>query len=215
MAAQPHNAATTPGDDDPDLWRKAYQAIYVEMPKLVDAYQNLVLKEQAADGGAKDHGGENDDDAGMTTVDTAVIDVYLKLNKDQLSQFLSKKVDGAKSAQIRFKLRKDKELVVNVHDQVDRIVNGIICAKTFIGALASREPHAALAWAGVCVLLTVRETLQKSYQSSSLDLPTIRGLVVALHDCSSTGLGEKKPPRRSKDVECSGRARGLVEEAQE
>ena len=42
-----------------------------------------------------------------------------------------------------------------VKEKVDKIVSAIIFAKDFITAAASLEPHAALAWAGVSVLLPV------------------------------------------------------------
>jgi hypothetical protein len=42
-----------------------------------------------------------------------------------------------------------------VRDQVDRVAKVVIAAKDFIASAVSAEPHAALAWAGVCVLLPV------------------------------------------------------------
>jgi hypothetical protein len=42
-----------------------------------------------------------------------------------------------------------------VRDQVDRVVKVVIAVKDFVSAQVSAEPHAAVAWAGVCILLPV------------------------------------------------------------
>jgi hypothetical protein len=61
----------------------------------------------------------------------------------------SKEVENA-----RLKVKLGQREIV-VQDQVTNIVKGIVYAKDFIGAAAASEPHAALAWAGVCLLLPV------------------------------------------------------------
>jgi N-terminal domain of NWD NACHT-NTPase len=59
-----------------------------------------------------------------------------------------------------------------VKEQVDKIISAITAAKEFITTAASLEPHAALAWAGVSVLLPV--SLANNY--TILTLPTKRAL---------------------------------------
>ncbi|KAF2809508.1 uncharacterized protein BDZ99DRAFT_498848 [Mytilinidion resinicola] len=54
----------------------------------------------------------------------------------------------------RARLTIGKETYV-IKEKVDKIISAIIYAKDFITAAASLEPHAALAWAGVSVLLPV------------------------------------------------------------
>lgn len=154
MADQAGANAPAQADPDtaPDLWKKAYRNLYDENPKLVTAYLNIVLKDQAGD--PSSDGNDNGTGRGLAQADAAEVDAYLKLDKDQVCSFLAAKVEGAHSAQIRFKVR-EKEVVIDIQEQVDRIVKGIICAKDFIGATLSNEPHAALAWAGVCVVLPV------------------------------------------------------------
>jgi hypothetical protein len=44
----------------------------------------------------------------------------------------------------------------SLRDHVNRIIRVVIAAKDFVSTAVSAEPHAALAWAGVCVLLPVR-----------------------------------------------------------
>jgi N-terminal domain of NWD NACHT-NTPase len=58
----------------------------------------------------------------------------------------------AKDAQLKFTIRKTE---VSVKKQVEKIAGVILFAKHFISAAASTEPHAALAWAGISILLPV------------------------------------------------------------
>jgi len=55
----------------------------------------------------------------------------------------------------RLKITVGGEEVI-VKEQVRKIVYAIISAKKFVGSVVSTEPHAALAWAGVLVVLSVR-----------------------------------------------------------
>ena len=41
----------------------------------------------------------------------------------------------------------------------EKVVKFIIWSKDFVAAAVTSEPHAALAWAGVCLLLPVRRTI--------------------------------------------------------
>jgi N-terminal domain of NWD NACHT-NTPase len=69
---------------------------------------------------------------------------------------LEKLVDVKRQAveEARRKLTIGNETYI-IKEKVDKIVSAIIFAKDFITAAASLEPHAALAWAGVSVLLPV------------------------------------------------------------
>ena len=166
MATQPPSQ-TASQDRAPDLWKKAYQALYLENPELVNAYQNLVLEydtvntsenkgRKGSDIGRSTDAGKGNK-AGINKASTTAIEAHLKLNREQITSFLSKKVETAqKQANIHLKIGKHKEVDIDVGEQVNRIVKGIICAKDFIGSIVSNEPHAAIAWAGVCVILPVR-----------------------------------------------------------
>ena len=46
-----------------------------------------------------------------------------------------------------------------VEEEADRVVKTIVFVKDFVSSGVSVDPHAALAWAGVCVLLPVILTL--------------------------------------------------------
>ncbi len=44
---------------------------------------------------------------------------------------------------------------MDVSVQFDKAVKIVVAAKDFVSSAVSSEPHAALAWAGVCVFLPV------------------------------------------------------------
>ncbi len=52
----------------------------------------------------------------------------------------------------------ERELVVK--HQVRKIVHIVLSVKDFIGSAVSADPHAALAWAGVLVILPVRISVE-------------------------------------------------------
>lgn len=47
-----------------------------------------------------------------------------------------------------------KELIVR--DQAQKIINGVLAVKDVVSAAISSDPHAAIAWAGVLVVLPVQ-----------------------------------------------------------
>jgi hypothetical protein len=72
----------------------------------------------------------------------------------RVSALVDKKLAAMNKEQWRFKIG-DKS--VEVREQVDRIVKVVLVAKDFISSVASIDPiHAGLPWAGVCMLLPVR-----------------------------------------------------------
>ena len=86
-----------------------------------------------------------------------------------------KKVKAVDDARWKFQLG---ERSVELKTQVDRIVKAIPFAKDFISPAVSAEPHAALAWAGVCMLLPLllNPEIQKNALVEGLDY--ISSLVV-------------------------------------
>lgn len=70
----------------------------------------------------------------------------------QLQKLVDRKLQAMQNSQLKITVG-GKEVVVK--DQVGKIVRTILSAKDFIGSAVSAEPHAALAWAGVLVVLPV------------------------------------------------------------
>lgn len=72
----------------------------------------------------------------------------------RMSALVDKKLAAMNKEQWRFKVG-DKS--VEVREQVDRIVKVVLVAKDFISSVAIIDPiHVGLPWAGVCMLLPVR-----------------------------------------------------------
>ena len=70
--------------------------------------------------------------------------------------------DLAKILQIKLEEQDGKQLIVTilnkrikVREKAEKVVKFIMWSKDVIGAAASLEPHAAIAWAGVSLLLPV------------------------------------------------------------
>ena len=51
-----------------------------------------------------------------------------------------------------------------IRDQIGKVVKVVAAAKDFVGAALASDPHAALAWTGICTLLPVNCLLSYSLQ---------------------------------------------------
>lgn len=85
---------------------------------------------------------------------TSLGDEDTSKREKRMSALVDKKLAAMNKEQWRFKIG-DK--AVEVREQVDRIIKVVLVAKDFISSVASIDPiHAGLPWAGVCMLLPVR-----------------------------------------------------------
>lgn len=73
----------------------------------------------------------------------------------QLSALIVKRLQIVEDARWKFEVGNQ---TIEVKAQVDRIVKTVVFAKDFVSSALSSDPHAALAWAGVCVLMPVSVT---------------------------------------------------------
>jgi hypothetical protein len=85
--------------------------------------------------------------------------------------------DLAKMLQIKLEQQDSKQLIVTilnkrikVREQGEKVVKFVMWSKDVIGAAASLEPHAAIAWAGVSLLLPVRAHCTRRYPENVTDL---------------------------------------------
>lgn len=74
----------------------------------------------------------------------------------QLQNLVDRKLQDVQKAQLKITVS-GKEVVVR--EQVRKVVHAILSAKDAIGSAVTAEPHAALAWAGVLVILPVSITI--------------------------------------------------------
>lgn len=116
-----------------ELWNKAYETVAQgDLQKYVKRYEKILLQSQ-----------------GAGTSDLSTIN-----RENQMYAVLEEQAATLKKARWGLVISGQK---FGVADVVDKIVSGILYAKDFIGKAitAAGEPHAALAWAGVCLLLPV------------------------------------------------------------
>jgi hypothetical protein len=72
--------------------------------------------------------------------------------EEELQKLVDRKLQDMQNSRLKITVS-GKEVVVK--EKVSKIVHGILSAKRFIGSAVSAEPHAALAWAGVLIVLPV------------------------------------------------------------
>ena len=124
-------------DSEPfDLWDQAYTCLREDAGsrKHLEAYEKILLSELS---------GEDSSD---------YIPKQGFAREKQMAALVDKKLDIVEKARWRFQLG---QTTVEVKAQVDRIAKAVLFAKDFVTSAASTDPHAALAWAGVSVLLPV------------------------------------------------------------
>ncbi|KAL2361545.1 hypothetical protein RJZ56_005577 [Blastomyces dermatitidis] len=110
------------------LWDEAYDELRKEDAKLVDAYERDLLAIQDLEQRAP----EGDD------------------REMQLQKLLNSKLQDIEHSQMRISIH-GKDVVIK--DQVRKVVHSILSVKDYIGTVASVEPHAALVWTGVMIIL--------------------------------------------------------------
>lgn len=145
-----HEAESQPHD----LWDRAYESLREEKEsrKIIDAYEKILLSEL-----------KDDHSFPVVTEGTGLS----KRGRD-MSALVQKKVKAMEDARWKFQLG---DLTVEMKTQVDRIVKAILFAKDLVSPAVSAEPHAALAWAGVCMLLPLllNPEIQKKALVEGLD----------------------------------------------
>ena len=115
-----------------DLWDEAYEALSRANSKLMEQYEESIVR--------IDQG-----DAQLAPVGSIA-------RQEQLSVIISKRLDAIEKDESSFTMAGRRVIVL---EQFDKFVKIVICAKDFVSSAVSVEAHAALAWAGICVLLPV------------------------------------------------------------
>ncbi|KAJ5553045.1 hypothetical protein N7494_002423 [Penicillium frequentans] len=130
-----------------DLWDEAYAIFRVEDPELIDKYENILL--------TKVNG-----NADSSQNHLAPVGSYER--EEQLRQIVKSKVEEVDLAQWQVKIGSHS---VDFSGQFNKAVKIMVAAKDFVSSAVSAEPHAALAWAGVCLFLPL--LLNPSEQKSA------------------------------------------------
>lgn len=111
-----------------NLWERACQQIEAKDSKLLEAYKQSLLQ-------------NNTNGASSLSSEPC----------STLESLINGKLGEIKDARTKVTIG-GREIVVR--DQVNSTIKRILSVSDFIGTVASNEPHAAIAWAGVLVLLT-------------------------------------------------------------
>jgi hypothetical protein len=116
-------------EDQIDLWDEAYKKLEREQPKLFERYKHCIVA-------------SGDESAtplslNLDNIDSEHRELYLANQIEKRLQTIQKQEWSAAG------------------DIYKKIVKTLLFAKDFVGQAVSNEPHAALAWAGVSMLLPV------------------------------------------------------------
>jgi hypothetical protein len=144
---EPNNSASNAAQDaspDVDIWKLAYQRLSKEEPTLVKHYEQILTREEAESA---------DSSAQVNTTHPVTHSIT------RMTRLASKKLAALDDSRLKIRLR-SKTFVVK--DGVDQILTVVVAAKDFVSGAVASEPHAAIAWAGVCVLLPVSVFLLQS-----------------------------------------------------
>jgi ankyrin repeat domain-containing protein 50 len=120
-----------------DLWDLAYERLKNDKEKslLVEKCERIILE---------------DSTSGSVAPSIAHDASSTEGRERQMSKVVQDKFQAVQDARWKFAIF-SKE--IEVREQFDRAVGAVTWAKDFITQAVSPDPHAALAWAGVCVLL--------------------------------------------------------------
>ncbi len=148
----PETGTVASTDDEPkDLWDRAYTALRKrgDLKKIMNTYEKVLL--------------ENIQGEDSSTGTFASLKASER--EEQMSALVQKKVDDMEEKKTILRLG-GKEM--EFRPQFDRVVKGVVYAKDFVTLAVSVDPHAALAWAGVCIFLPVSLPQPSPQHASSL-----------------------------------------------
>ncbi|RHZ49195.1 hypothetical protein CDV55_100690 [Aspergillus turcosus] len=123
------------------LWDEAYKIVEEENPELLAAYERYLLL--AKEGQQESE--ESDEPAAQPSMTPST-----RVKQEEIRELAQSKLNAVQQGHLKV-IVKGKEIVIK--DQVHRIIRTIVAAQGFIGTVLSAEPHAALAWAGVVLIL--------------------------------------------------------------
>lgn len=139
----PVKTVTLSTDKNNDLWSQAYEGLGEKFPSLVKDYEAILVEELKGT-------------SALTTVvasTTAVLGhVGTPKRQEQMAAIMKKKLQDEEDARLKIQLGNK---TVMFRDQIEKAVKVVTFAKDFITSAVSSDPHASLAWSGICVLLPV------------------------------------------------------------
>lgn len=117
------------------LWNEAYEQLREEDEQLIVAFEKDLLAQ------GKERPGRNDNH-----------DVLDDSHETQLQHLVERRLVDIQQTRMQFTVG-GREIIVK--EQARRVIHAVLSVKDFISLAVNSEPHAALAWAGILVLLNV------------------------------------------------------------
>lgn len=162
-----------------DFWDRAYQLLREDQSQKssLNKYEKIL---------ALEHGGQYQSPTVSGSLTSS--------DKEKMAGLVAKMLERIEDERWRIKVR---DTSIELRPQVDRFVNAVIAVKDFVSSAVSSEPHATLAWAGVCIILPYLQTPQCN-KKLSLRVSTIYQLssYVLLSSIDFIVVGLPLPPKR-------------------
>jgi hypothetical protein len=154
-----------------DLWDRAYEMLRSRDKSLVEKYEKILddelrasISSKAVFGavisvgmsvGLKGEGSTPD----ITDAATTLAVLGTPARQEQMKSLVQQKIKKYEDSAWKFKVG-SKSVVIR--DQTEKFVNAIMFAKSFVDSVVASDPHVALAWTGICILLPVSIPLLRS-----------------------------------------------------
>jgi hypothetical protein len=147
-----------------DLWDRAYEMLRARDKSLVEKYEKILddelrasISSQAVFGAVTSVGisvglKEEDSTPNTTNATTTLAVLGTPARQEQMKSLVQQKIRKYEDSAWKFQVG-SKSIVVR--DQTEKFVNAIMFAKSFVDSVVASDPHVALAWTGVCILLPV------------------------------------------------------------
>ena len=165
-----------------DLWNRAYERLKAQDEKLIGHFERLLAENAQVShtpqalASASDlpvnHMGSLDAISdlivqSLQTEPSGSIVPFTKVGtfqrQDQMKALLNEKIKIDEEAVWKLRVGDNQILI---RDQIGKVVKVVAAAKDFVGAALAADPHAALAWTGICTLLPVNCLLLYSFQGT-------------------------------------------------
>jgi hypothetical protein len=147
-----------------DLWDRAYKMLRTRDKSLMEKYEKILddelkasIASKAVFGAVTSVGmsvglkGESKT-PNVTDAATTLAVLGTPARQEQMKYLVQQKIKKYEDSAWKFKIG-SKSVVVR--DQTEKFVNTIMFAKSFVDSAVASDPHVALAWTGVCILLPV------------------------------------------------------------
>lgn len=157
------------------LWNRAYEQLKAQDEQLIGQFEKLLAEnpkvshssqalasatdipvKQVGSLDADPHLAVQSSQTGLCGSTVPLARVGTVQRQNQMKALLNEKIKMDEDAVWKFRVG-DNQIVIR--DQLSKVVKVVAAAKDFVGAAIASDPHAALAWTGICTLLPVNELL--------------------------------------------------------